>query len=152
MFKLKLSFSVWVLAASFAFRVLVCASFLGLLLRLGIRSLFLDSLAVVVLAGLSEIAFGYLLGRLKIAGAVTGSAADSAAEAVLRKVAELIVVSEQRHAGMQDALIRDNPEIFEEQLHAQTGTKERVYWHYGYMMALNDLIGALRRAFGIKEV
>lgn len=33
----------------------------------------------------------------------------------------------------------------EEQKHLETGTPERVYWHYGYMVALRDVLTALHR-------
>jgi hypothetical protein len=32
---------------------------------------------------------------------------------------------------------------FAEQLHCEEGTRERAYWHYGYMVALRDVLGFL---------
>ena len=47
----------------------------------------------------------------------------------------------------KDALsnwICENGEIcFSEQLHLETDSSERLYWHYGYLMALRDLINQL---------
>jgi hypothetical protein len=35
------------------------------------------------------------------------------------------------------------PECFTEQKHCVEGTQERVYWHYGYMVALVDALNLL---------
>lgn len=46
--------------------------------------------------------------------------------------------------------IEDNgPESVEEQKHLDAGTAERLYWHYGYLVALRDtrdLLAAKRKA------
>lgn len=31
------------------------------------------------------------------------------------------------------------PHVVDEQRHLDTGTEERAYWHYGYMIALRDI-------------
>jgi hypothetical protein len=43
------------------------------------------------------------------------------------------------------AWLRENaPECSEEQQHLDEGTAERVYWHYGYLIALRDVRDFLR--------
>ena len=42
--------------------------------------------------------------------------------------------------------IRENgPDCVEEQAHLNEGTRERLYWHYGYMVALKDALELLER-------
>ena len=48
-----------------------------------------------------------------------------------------------RRDGLQKWLHENHPECFEEQKHTDGGTAERVYWHYGYTVALGDAIRAL---------
>ena len=33
-----------------------------------------------------------------------------------------------------------HPEVFDEQKHCDEGTIERAYWHYGYLVALRDIV------------
>ena len=35
------------------------------------------------------------------------------------------------------------PVVFDEQLHITEGTRERVYWHYGYQVAIGDVLAYL---------
>ena len=41
-------------------------------------------------------------------------------------------------------LKNDYPEIFKEQKHLDEGTEERVYWHYGYLMGMKNVLDALK--------
>jgi hypothetical protein len=45
-----------------------------------------------------------------------------------------------RANGLRDWLTENAPECFTEQKHLDEGTQERVYWHYGYMVALRDAL------------
>lgn len=36
-------------------------------------------------------------------------------------------------------------DVFAEQRHLDPGTSERAYWHYGYLVALRDVLGLLPR-------
>ena len=40
-------------------------------------------------------------------------------------------------------LKNDHPEIFREQKHLDEKATERVYWHYGYLMGMKDVLDAL---------
>jgi hypothetical protein len=42
--------------------------------------------------------------------------------------------------GLRDWLKENAPECCEEQRHLDAGTPERVYWHYGYLCALRDVL------------
>lgn len=48
-----------------------------------------------------------------------------------------------RRDGLQKSLHKDNPEIFKEQKHLDEGTPERVYWHYGYYVAIGDVLNLM---------
>ena len=39
----------------------------------------------------------------------------------------------------------ESPLCFEQQKHCEEGTEERIYWHYGYMVALTDIRNLLLR-------
>jgi hypothetical protein len=45
-----------------------------------------------------------------------------------------------RIKGLTEWLEENAPECFTEQRHIREGTQERVYWHYGYMVALRDML------------
>ncbi|HTD22230.1 MAG TPA: hypothetical protein VK738_06230 [Terriglobales bacterium] len=47
---------------------------------------------------------------------------------------------ERRAKGLHDWLEKNGRGCFEEQLHVHAGTKEKIYWHYGYMVALADVL------------
>ena len=49
----------------------------------------------------------------------------------------------KRATGLQAQLEADNPECFEDQRHTDAGTQERVYWHYGYLVAVKDVLALL---------
>lgn len=49
----------------------------------------------------------------------------------------------RRNAGIPDWLRENHPECFREQLHADEGSRERVYWHYGYSVAIMDILRLL---------
>ena len=46
---------------------------------------------------------------------------------------------EKRANGISDWLEENDREWFEEQKHLDRGTRERIYWHYGYLVALRDI-------------
>lgn len=48
-----------------------------------------------------------------------------------------------RTRGIQKWLKRAHPSCFANQEHLNEGSKERAYWHYGYMVALNDALKLL---------
>lgn len=51
---------------------------------------------------------------------------------------------EQRERDLTEWLRSAAPRCFSEQRHCEEGTQERVYWHYGYLMALRDVMSLLR--------
>ena len=52
-------------------------------------------------------------------------------------------IIKDRADGLKKALKKDNPELSIEQAHLIKGTPERSYWHYGYMVALYDVLRLL---------
>jgi hypothetical protein len=50
-----------------------------------------------------------------------------------------------RIRGLEKWLRENAPECVEEQRHLNQGTPERVYWHYGYLVALRDVRGFFLR-------
>ena len=56
---------------------------------------------------------------------------------------------QNRILEIKDWLEKNYPEIDSEQKHLDTGTSERGYYMFGYMMALKDVISVLER-LGIK--
>jgi hypothetical protein len=46
----------------------------------------------------------------------------------------------RRAKGISEWLRRNAPECFEEQKHLDKGSQEKIYWHYGYMAALSDVL------------
>lgn len=57
----------------------------------------------------------------------------------MAKVADIGAL-EQRAGDLQDWLKKNAPEALADQKHLDEGTQERVYWHYGYMVALRDVL------------
>ena len=51
-----------------------------------------------------------------------------------------IKIIEHRRFTHKQWLLNNYPEVFEEQKHTDEGTQERVYWHYGYIVALSDVL------------
>jgi hypothetical protein len=47
---------------------------------------------------------------------------------------------ETRAKGISDWLKKNGRGCFEEQKHLDQNTQERIYWHYGYMSALVDVV------------
>lgn len=52
---------------------------------------------------------------------------------------------EKRKVAIYDWLKEEFPQIADEQRHLDKGSVERYYWHYGYLMALSDLMTFLRK-------
>ena len=52
---------------------------------------------------------------------------------------------EKRAKGIQRWLDENGRGCQEEQLHIRAGTNEKIYWHYGYMVALMDVLRYLGR-------
>jgi hypothetical protein len=46
---------------------------------------------------------------------------------------------EKRASDLQDWLKENAPEVFAEQKHLDEDSQERVYWHYGYLVAVRDI-------------
>lgn len=68
----------------------------------------------------------------------------SARSAVPTAVVETTIASfEVRRRRLLERLRADHPEVFEEQLHTREGTTASIYWHYGYMVALADMLNLL---------
>lgn len=49
----------------------------------------------------------------------------------------------ERTKGINEWLTNVSPSCFSEQRHLNAGSVERTYWHYGYMVALNDALSIL---------
>lgn len=47
---------------------------------------------------------------------------------------------EQRIATIELWLAEQSSDVAQEQRHLDAGTPERKYWHYGYMVALRDVL------------
>lgn len=52
-------------------------------------------------------------------------------------------VLRMRYEEIVEMLRAESPEIFDRQRHLDEGTTERVYWHYGYAVALKDVLALL---------
>jgi hypothetical protein len=64
-------------------------------------------------------------------------------------IGELMEALEQRVEGHSKWLGEQRPEIFAEQKHCETEVHgvaciERIYWHYGYMVACRDVLRQLK--------
>ena len=46
----------------------------------------------------------------------------------------------KREKDLTEYLREQHPECFKEQRHTDKGTQERVYWHYGYLIAIRDIL------------
>lgn len=62
--------------------------------------------------------------------------------AQFRDISDLQLRVEQ----LRDWLNKNAPECFADQKHTHEDTQERVYWHYGYMVALRDALRLLTDA------
>lgn len=47
---------------------------------------------------------------------------------------------EKRASDLRDWLKQNAPGCFTEQRHLDENSREQVYWHYGYMVALRDVL------------
>ena len=47
---------------------------------------------------------------------------------------------QKRADDLREWLQKNAPAALTEQKHLDDGTQERVYWHYGYMVALRDVL------------
>jgi hypothetical protein len=52
---------------------------------------------------------------------------------------ELIKLLRERATHVTEWIQKESPQCFAEQRHLASGTPERVYWHFGYLSALNDI-------------
>lgn len=50
---------------------------------------------------------------------------------------------EDRARVLSEWLRKNAPECYTEQKHLEEGSQERVYWHYGYLAALRDVVRLL---------
>ena len=53
---------------------------------------------------------------------------------------ELIKLLRERAAHVAEWLQKESPQCFAEQRHLDANSPERVYWHFGYLSALNDIL------------
>lgn len=58
---------------------------------------------------------------------------------------ELMVELNKRADGIQKWLKKEKAECQHDQFHLIEGTTERVYWHYGYMVALIDVLNLIEK-------
>jgi hypothetical protein len=56
----------------------------------------------------------------------------------MAKIADISAL-QKRAEDLQDWLKENSPEVFKEQKHLDEGTQERIYWHYGYLVAVRDM-------------
>ena len=56
---------------------------------------------------------------------------------------------ERRIDALMEWLAKENGVSMGEQRHLDSGTPERLYWHYGYYMALRDILEMLPRGRGL---
>ena len=58
---------------------------------------------------------------------------------------ELVSVLEVRRDNLAEWL-KSHPECEVDQRHLDAGTDERAYWHFGYLMAIRDVLALLGSA------
>jgi hypothetical protein len=58
------------------------------------------------------------------------------------KIAEIVAV-ENRAIELKQWIQKNAPEALTQQMHLDESTQERIYWHYGYMTALRDVLRLL---------
>lgn len=51
-----------------------------------------------------------------------------------------------REAELEAWLAEHSPECIRDQRHLDAGSPERTYWHYGYLMAVKDVLALLGKA------
>jgi len=66
---------------------------------------------------------------------------DTAILGTMKPEDEILDLSpgEKRANGLSVWLKENHREWFEEPKHLNRGTQERIYWHYGYLVALRDI-------------
>jgi hypothetical protein len=52
----------------------------------------------------------------------------------------------RRIAELEEWLKRQGVDVKREQAHLDEGSRERLYWHYGYLVGLRDAVKALTKA------
>lgn len=52
----------------------------------------------------------------------------------------VIELLQNREQGLRRWILHSEPQCLNNQVHLDEGTPERTYWHYGYMMAIRDVI------------
>ena len=55
-------------------------------------------------------------------------------------------ILQRRRKDLLEWVEGEDSHCIEEQRHLDAGTPERVYWHYGYAMALKDVLALLDQA------
>lgn len=68
---------------------------------------------------------------------------DDATPDTAREPQTLEEVVERRMTELKDWLRQEGEAAVREQRHLDSGAPERLYWHYGYYMALRDILGLL---------
>jgi hypothetical protein len=67
----------------------------------------------------------------------------------IRETRDALDAIDDRVQKLSDWIAENGPECAEEQKHLDADSQERLYWHYGYLMALRDvrdLLNAKRRS------
>ncbi len=49
----------------------------------------------------------------------------------------------ERAEQLKNWLKKNSPDCEDQQLHLDEGSQERTYWHYGYLIALQDVLALL---------
>jgi hypothetical protein len=57
---------------------------------------------------------------------------------------------QDRERVITEWLQKNAPECSQQQKHLDEGSQERVYWHYGYMVALRDVLHLLTGCEAVK--
>ena len=66
------------------------------------------------------------------------------------KITSLEAAMRERKDALSNWIRENGESCFNEQLHLEADSSERLYWHYGYLMALRDLINQLSTTATIK--
>ena len=59
------------------------------------------------------------------------------------KTTSLEAAIREREDALSNWISENGESCFSEQLHFETDSSERMYWHHGYLMALRDVINQL---------
>lgn len=63
------------------------------------------------------------------------------------KYTDLTNKIEERIEGIEVWIEQEGSNCKQEQAHLLKGTKEKIYWHYGYLIALKDILRLLGEDF-----